>query len=45
MKKGDKSRLFGFVGFKSEKEATIAKKFFNATYLDTSRIVVDYAKL
>ena len=44
MKKGDKSRLFGFVGFKSEAEAEAAKKYFHNTFLDTSRMVVDFAK-
>ena len=39
-----KSRLFGFVGFKTEEEASIAKKFFNNTFIDTSKIIVDYAK-
>lgn len=38
MRKGNKSRLFGFVGFKSEKEAIDARKYFNSTYLDTSKI-------
>lgn len=46
MRKNDKqSRMFGFVGFKSEEEAAKAKKFFNGTFLDTSRIAVDFAKL
>ena len=44
MKKGNKSRLFGFVGFKSEQEADEAKKFFNQTYIDTSKVTVDFAK-
>ena len=44
MRKGTKSRLFGFVGFKSEKEAAEARKFFNNTFVDTSKIVVDFAK-
>lgn len=44
MKKGDKSRMFGFVGFKSEADAEAAKKFFSGTFLDTSRMVVDFAK-
>lgn len=45
MKKGDKSRLFGFVGFKTEEEAAKAKKFFSGTFIDTSRIQCDFAKL
>jgi multiple RNA-binding domain-containing protein 1 len=44
MRKGTKSRLFGFVGFKSEAEAATAKKYFSNTFIDTSRITVDYAK-
>lgn len=44
MKKGDKSRLFCFIGYKTEAEAAAAKKFFHNTFLDTSRIVVDFAK-
>lgn len=44
MKKGDKSRLFCFIGYKTEAEASVAKKFFHNTFLDTSRIAVDFAK-
>jgi multiple RNA-binding domain-containing protein 1 len=44
MKKADKSRLFGFVGFKTEGEAAAARKFFNNSFIDTSKIVVDFAK-
>ncbi len=44
MRKGTKSRKFGFVGFRTEEEALEARKFFNNTYLDTSKIQVDYAK-
>jgi len=44
MKKGDKSRLFCFIGYKTEAEAAAAKKFFHNTFIDTSRIVVDFAK-
>lgn len=43
MRKGNKSRLFAFVGFKSEEEAANAKKFFNNSFIDTSRVQVDYA--
>ena len=43
MRKGQKSRLFGFVGFKTEEEAAKAKKFFDKTYIDTSKIAVEYA--
>jgi multiple RNA-binding domain-containing protein 1 len=38
MRKGIKSRLFGFVGFKTEEEAAKAKKYFNNTFIDTSRV-------
>ena len=44
MRKGDKSRLFCFIGYKSEVEAAAAKKFFHNTFIDTSRILVDFAK-
>ena len=44
MRKGAKSRQFGFVGFKSERHAKAALKFFNSTYMDTSKIEMDYAK-
>jgi multiple RNA-binding domain-containing protein 1 len=44
MKKADKSRLFGFVGYKTEVEAAAARKFFNNSFIDTSKIVVDFAK-
>jgi len=43
MRKGQKSRLFGFVGFKTEEEATKARKFFDKTFIDTSRIAVEFA--
>ncbi|OMJ26405.1 Multiple RNA-binding domain-containing protein 1 [Smittium culicis] len=38
------SRKFGFVGFKSEKEAKTAMKYFNGTFIDTSKIIVEMAK-
>jgi multiple RNA-binding domain-containing protein 1 len=44
MRKGVKSRQFGFVGFKSERHAKSAMKFFNNSYIDTSKIEMDYAK-
>eukprot|EP00347_Sterkiella_histriomuscorum_P002356 403368470 len=43
MKKGNKSRLFAFVGFKSEEEAEKAKKYFNNSYIDTSKVQVEFA--
>ena len=44
MKRGNRSRLFGFVGFRSEEEALVALKYFNKTYIDTSKIEIDLAK-
>ena len=38
MKKGGKSRLFGFIVFKNEIHAKKALKYFQGTYLDTSKI-------
>lgn len=35
------SRQFGFVGFRSAVEAADALKYFNRTFIDTSRIVVE----
>jgi multiple RNA-binding domain-containing protein 1 len=42
--KDGKSRLFGFVGFKSEQAAQAAQQFFDRTFFDTSRIAVEYAR-
>lgn len=39
-----KSRRFGFVGFRTEKEAEEAIKYFNNTYIFTSKIAVESAK-
>lgn len=44
MKKHEKSRLFCFIGYKTEQEAVAAKKFFHNSFIDTSRIMVDFAK-
>ena len=44
MTKNSRSRLFGFVGFKTEEQATAALKYFNNTFLHTSKIEVDLAK-
>ncbi|KAK0547910.1 Multiple RNA-binding domain-containing protein 1 [Tilletia horrida] len=38
------SRRFGFVGYSSEHDARSAMEYFNKTFIDTSRIVVDLAK-
>lgn len=37
-------RRFAFIGFKDEEQATAAKKFFDGTYLDTSRLEVDICR-
>ncbi|KAG5190394.1 hypothetical protein JKP88DRAFT_261997 [Tribonema minus] len=42
--KDGKSRLFGFVGYATEKEAAKALKHFDNTFLDTSRLAVQLAK-
>ncbi|XP_020673203.1 multiple RNA-binding domain-containing protein 1 [Dendrobium catenatum] len=39
-----KSRQFGFVGFRTEREADEALKFFDNTYMDTSRITCEIAR-
>ena len=44
MYKNDRSRKFGFVGFKDEEQAKQAREYFNKTFLHTSRIEVDFAK-
>jgi multiple RNA-binding domain-containing protein 1 len=44
MRKGHKSRKFGFIGFKTDAEASDARKFFNNTYIDTSKMQVEFAK-
>ncbi|KAK9764444.1 Multiple RNA-binding domain-containing protein 1 [Basidiobolus ranarum] len=38
-----KSRRFGYVGFRTEKEAKAAVRHFNETFIDTSKIVVEKA--
>ncbi|XP_043571783.1 probable RNA-binding protein 19 isoform X1 [Chiloscyllium plagiosum] len=42
--KDGKFRKFGFVGFKTEEEAQAALKHFNKSYIDTSRIAVEFCK-
>jgi len=37
------SRLFGFIGYRSAEEATEAQRYFNNTFIDTSKIIVDFA--
>jgi hypothetical protein len=36
-----KSRQFGFVGFRNAQEAQAAVHYFNKSFLDTSRLVVE----
>ncbi|KAK9064342.1 hypothetical protein SSX86_015723 [Deinandra increscens subsp. villosa] len=38
------NRQFGFVGFRSEKEAAEALKFFNGSFMDTCRITCEIAR-
>ncbi|KAJ3067372.1 putative RNA-binding protein 19 [Podochytrium sp. JEL0797] len=38
------SRRFGFIGFRTEKDAKDAIAYFNRTFIDTSRIQVEFAK-
>ena len=44
MRKGALSRQFGFIGFKSERHAKAALKHFSNSYVDTSKIELEYAK-
>ncbi|XP_031480603.1 uncharacterized protein LOC116250805 [Nymphaea colorata] len=39
-----KSRQFGFVGFRTEKEATEAVKYFTNAFMDTSKLVCEIAR-
>lgn len=38
------SRQFGFVGYRTDKQAKEAIRFFNLSYLDTRKIEVNLAK-
>ena len=38
-----RSRQFAYIGYKTEEEAKKTKEYFNGTYLDTSKITVDFA--
>ncbi|KAF5905670.1 putative RNA-binding protein 19, partial [Clarias magur] len=40
--KDGKFRKFGFVGFKSEEDASNALKHFNKSFVDTSRVTVEF---
>nr|XP_057926453.1 probable RNA-binding protein 19 [Doryrhamphus excisus] len=42
--KDGKFRKFGFVGFKSEEDASNALKHFNRSFVDTSRVTVEMCK-
>lgn len=42
--KEGKFRRFGFVGYKTEDQATDALQHFNKSFIDTSKITVDVAK-
>ncbi|EPY78398.1 putative RNA-binding protein 19 [Camelus ferus] len=42
--KDGKFRKFGFIGFKSEEEAQTALNHFNRSFIDTSRITVEFCK-
>ncbi|GAB4818001.1 hypothetical protein N2152v2_005047 [Parachlorella kessleri] len=41
--KDGKSRQFGFVGFRSAEEARVAVKYFDKSFMDTSRLLVEFA--
>ena len=36
-----RSRLFGFVGFRTTEQAEDAVRYFNRTFMDTSRLTVE----
>lgn len=42
--KDGKFRRFGFVGYKTEDQAKNALQHFNSSFIDTSKITVDFAK-
>ena len=44
MYKNGRSRLFGFVGYKTDEMAEQAVKYFNNTFLHTSKLSVELAK-
>ena len=42
--KTGKSRQFGFVGFRTEKDAQKCLKYFHDTFIDTSKIICEIAR-
>ena len=42
--KDGKFRRFGFIGYKTEDQAKAAIQHFNSSFIDTSKITVDFAK-
>ena len=42
--KAGKSRQFAFVGFRTEAEALSAQAYFNGTFVDSAKVVVEVAK-
>ncbi|KAL6058709.1 Multiple RNA-binding domain-containing protein 1 [Balamuthia mandrillaris] len=42
--KDGRSRMFGFIGFRTAEEAKQARAYFNNTFLDTSKITVEKAR-
>lgn len=42
--KDGKFRRFGFIGYKTEDQAKAALHHFNSSFIDTSKITVDFAK-
>jgi len=43
MTKDGMSRRFGFVGYPTDKQAKAAKRHFDQTYMDTSKLIVEIA--
>lgn len=44
MRKNDKTRNFAFVGYKTEADAVAARKHFNGTFFDTSKMAIEFAR-
>lgn len=45
LKRDGTSRCFGFIGYKTSQEAERAQKWFNRTFVDSSRIMVDIVEV